>query len=83
MRLCFAIWAGTILATLLAGAPASADSCSQWRNTCISSGPPADGDKNVKKCTAAADECRAQCKKGQKVFVGPFNGQHHPVTSCN
>jgi len=70
-------------AASLGEATALADSCSQWRNTCISSGPPADGDKNLKKCAAAADECKIQCKKGQKVFVGPFNGQHHPVTSCN
>lgn len=82
MRLNLTAWTIAVLSTVLVETPAFADSCSEWKNTCTISGPAADGDKNLRKCTAAADECRVQCKKGNKVFVGPFNGAHHPVTSC-
>jgi hypothetical protein len=78
------IIAVTILSTVLAGAPApAADSCSMWKQTCIASGPATDTPGNVRKCTDAAKVCLADCKKGQKYFVGPFNGQHHPVDSCS
>jgi len=69
---------------LLANTAAFADSCTEWRQTCISSKTnTTDPAGDIKKCTEAASVCRVQCKKGQKVFVGPFNGAHHPVTSCS
>lgn len=73
-----------ILSSLSLGTSALADSCSQWKQTCISSkSSTMDPTGDIKKCTEAANVCKAQCKKGQKVFVGPFNGAHHPVTSCD
>ena len=72
------------LSSILVSTSAFADSCSQWKQTCISSkSQTMDPAGDIKKCTEAANVCRAQCKKEQKVFVGPFNGQHHPVDSCN
>jgi hypothetical protein len=69
---------------LLPTSAAFADSCTDWRQTCISSNiKTQDPAGDIKKCTDAANVCRVECKKGQKVFVGPFNGVHHPVTSCS
>jgi hypothetical protein len=61
----------------------AADSCSSWKQFCTSSSPTATTDDSTKKCTAAANECIARCKKGQKYFVGPFNGRLHPVDTCS
>jgi hypothetical protein len=69
---------------LLPSSAAFADSCTDWQQTCISSKTSTqDPGGDIRKCTEAANICRIQCKKGQKVFVGPFNGAHHPVTSCS
>lgn len=61
----------------------AAETCSSWKQTCIASSPNTKIEDNIQKCSAAAKDCQARCKKGQKsYFVGPFNGQQHPVDSC-
>lgn len=72
------------LSTAVIGAPSlAAESCSSWKQTCIASSPNTKIEDNIQKCSAAAKDCQARCKKGQKnYFVGPFNGQQHPVDTC-
>ena len=83
MRLHQSILVVAIFSTVFAGAPALADSCTVWKATCLGSYNGMDQAGAIKKCTDAANVCRVQCKKGQKVFIGPFNGAHHPVDSCS
>ena len=59
---------------VLASTPSLAESCSTMRGACIASYSGMDQAGGIKKCTDAANVCVASCKKGQKYFVGPFNG---------
>lgn len=63
--------------------PLLAESCTTMRETCIGSYKGTDQASSRKKCAEAANVCIASCKKGQKYFVGPFNGALHPVDTCN
>jgi hypothetical protein len=72
-----------ITTLVLASTPSLAESCSTMRGTCIASYSGADQAGGIKKCTDAANVCVASCKKGQKYFVGPFNGALHPVDTCS
>lgn len=69
-------------ALLLASTPSLAESCSTMKGTCISSYSGTDQVGGMKKCSDAANACIVSCKKGQKYFVGPFNGALHPVDKC-
>ena len=73
-----------VVATLIfSSPPALAESCSTMRATCIASYNGTDQAGGTKKCADAANVCIASCKKGQKHFVGPFNGALHPVDTCS
>lgn len=52
------------------------DSCSSFKQVCLSTGG------NQDNCTRARNECAARCKAGNKLFIAP-NGQIHPVQSCS
>jgi len=73
----------TVATIILSSSTAFAESCSSMKGTCLSSYSGADQVGATRKCEAAATVCVASCKKGNKVFIGPFSGANHPVTTCS
>jgi hypothetical protein len=72
-----------IIALLASAAAYAADSCSSFKQECIASDKGPDNASASAKCERARIACIADCKTGRKYFVGPFNGQQHPISVCS
>lgn len=58
-------------------------SCSQRDARCRSPDPAHNKGATAAQCSAALNQCKRDCKAGNKVYVGPVSGTVFPVTSCN
>lgn len=82
MKLNRTVLAVITLSALIVPPAFAAESCTTFRGVCLSSYTGTDQTGAERKCTAAAKDCQERCRKGQKIFVGPINGAHHPVDTC-
>jgi hypothetical protein len=76
-------FASAIILAASAIRPASAASCSEWLATCRATTGSRLANPNLQVCDKELAACKARCKAGNKVWIGPQTGKEYPVTSCN
>jgi hypothetical protein len=78
-----AAFASAIILASAGIGPASAASCSEWLATCRATVGRQTPPKKMEICDKEGPACKARCKAGNKIWIGPDTGRHYPVTSCD